>query len=186
MKALVYKSTGSWYIVKTNDGKQFNARIKGVLKIGGITSTNPIAVGDEVEMEMENELESTTTINKIYDRRNYVARRSPHNKHQHHIVASNLNQSLLFATLRDPKTSTGFIDRFLVACEMYHLPAIIVFNKADIYRKKEMDKFAEVKTTYETIRDRPFTGQPCEVVSFQTISDGSKSGYLVSLGSGCN
>ena len=151
MKALVYKSTGSWYIVKTNDGKQFNARIKGVLKIDGITSTNPIAVGDEVEMEMENELESTTTINKIYDRRNYVARRSPHNKNQHHIVASNLNQSLLFATLRDPKTSTGFIDRFLVACEMYHLPAIIVFNKADIYRKKEMDKFAEVKTTYETI-----------------------------------
>ena len=151
MKGLIYKSTGSWYITKTNDGKQYNARIRGLLKIDGITSTNPIAVGDEVEMEMENELESTTTITKIYDRRNYVARQSPHNKHQHHIIASNLDQSLLFATLKDPKTSTGFIDRFLCACEMYHLPAIIVFNKADVYRTKELDKFEEVKKTYETI-----------------------------------
>ena len=151
MKGLIYKSTGSWYITKTNDGKQYNARIRGLLKIDGITSTNPIAVGDDVEMEMENELESTTTITKIYDRRNYVARQSPHNKHQHHIIASNLDQSLLFATLKDPKTSTGFIDRFLCACEMYHLPAIIVFNKADVYRTKELDKFEEVKKTYETI-----------------------------------
>jgi ribosome biogenesis GTPase / thiamine phosphate phosphatase len=151
MKALVYKSTGSWYIVKTHDGKQYNARIKGVLKIEGITSTNPIAVGDEVEMEMENELESTTTITTIHPRKNYVARQSPHNKHQHHIIASNLHQSLLFATLKDPKTSTGFIDRFLVACEMYHLPAIIVFNKADIYKTKEQEKFAEIKATYEAI-----------------------------------
>ncbi len=151
MKALVYKSTGSWYIVKTSDGKQYNARIKGVLKIDGITSTNPIAVGDEVEMEMENELESTTTITTIYDRFNYVARQSPHNKYQHHIIASNLDQSLLFATLKDPKTSTGFIDRFLIACEMYHLPAIIVFNKSDLYKKKELEKFEEVKATYEKV-----------------------------------
>ena len=151
MKALVYKSTGSWYVVKTAKGKQYNARIKGVLKIEGITSTNPIAVGDEVEMELENELENTTTITKIIDRRNYVARQSPHNKHQHHIIASNLDQSLLFATLKDPKTSTGFIDRFLIACEMYHLPAIIVFNKADLYKEKEQTKFSEVKATYEAI-----------------------------------
>lgn len=151
MKALVYKSTGSWYVVKTSDGKQYNARIKGVLKIDGITSTNPIAVGDEVEMEMENELESTTTITTIYDRFNYVARQSPHNKYQHHIIASNLDQSLLFATLKDPKTSTGFIDRFLIACEMYHLPAIIVFNKSDLYKKKELEKFEEVKATYEKV-----------------------------------
>ena len=151
MKALVYKSTGSWYVVKTDDGKQYNARIKGVLKIDGITSTNPIAVGDEVEMEMENELESTTTITTIFNRQNYVARQSPHNKHQHHIIASNLDQSLLFATLKDPKTSTGFIDRFLIACEMYHLPAIIVFNKADLYKEKEQLKFEEVKETYEAI-----------------------------------
>jgi len=151
MKALVYKSTGSWYVVKINAGKVFNARIKGVLKIDGITSTNPIAVGDEVEIEIENELENTATILEILPRRNYVARVSPHNKHQHHIVASNLDQSILFATLKDPKTSQGFIDRFLVACEMYHVPAIIVFNKADIYKKKENEKFELLKSIYETI-----------------------------------
>jgi ribosome biogenesis GTPase len=102
-------------------------------------------------MEMENELESTTTITTIFNRQNYVARQSPHNKHQHHIIASNLDQSLLFATLKDPKTSTGFIDRFLIACEMYHLPAIIVFNKADLYKEKEQLRFEEIKSTYEAI-----------------------------------
>ncbi|MDE3236453.1 MAG: ribosome small subunit-dependent GTPase A [Bacteroidota bacterium] len=151
MKGWVYKSTGSWYVVKNEAGKAFNARIKGVFKIDGITSTNPIAVGDEVEIEMENEWENTVTITTIHDRRNYVARQSPHHKKQHHIVASNLDQSLLFATLKDPKTSQGFIDRFLVACEMYHVPAILVFNKSDLYRKKEMDIFHEWKNIYESI-----------------------------------
>ena len=151
MKALIYKSTGSWYFAKNEEGKQFNARIKGVLKISGLTSTNPIAVGDVVEMEVENELENTATITAIYDRKNYIARVSPHNKNQHHIVASNLDQSFLFATIKDPKTSQGFIDRFLVSSEAYHLPAVIIFNKADVYRKKELEKFEELKNIYETI-----------------------------------
>jgi ribosome biogenesis GTPase len=151
MKALIYKSTGSWYIAKDEAGRLYNARIKGVLKIDNITSTNPIAVGDVVEMELENELESTGTISQIYDRKNYIARVSPHNKHQHHIVASNVDQSILFATLKDPKTSQGFIDRFLVTCEAYHVPAIIVFNKSDVYRKKELERFAEVEEMYQTI-----------------------------------
>ena len=112
MKALVYKSTGSWYVVKTTEGKTYNARIKGIFKIDGITSTNPIAVGDEVEMVLENEVEDTTTITEIFPRKNYVARTSPSNKNKHHIIASNLDQALLFATLKDPKTSTGFIDLF--------------------------------------------------------------------------
>ena len=151
MKALVYKSTGSWYILKDEAGRTYNARIKGVLKIDGITSTNPIAVGDIVTVEMENEGESTLTITAIGERKNYIARRSPHNKHQHHIVASNLDQSLLFATLKDPKTSQGFIDRFLITSEAYHVPAIIVFNKADLYRKKETEKFQELRNMYEKI-----------------------------------
>lgn len=151
MKGLIYKSTGSWYIAKNEEGRQFNARIKGVLKISGVTSTNPIAVGDFVEMDLENELESTATITTIYDRKNYIARVSPHNKNQHHIVASNLDQSFLFATIRDPKTSQGFIDRFLVSCESYHLTAVIIFNKADVYRKKELEKFEELKSIYEAI-----------------------------------
>jgi ribosome biogenesis GTPase len=151
MKALIYKSTGSWYFAKNEEGRQFNARIKGVLKISGLTSTNPIAVGDLVEMDLENDLENTATITAIHDRKNYIARVSPHNRNQHHIVASNLDQSFLFATIKDPKTSQGFIDRFLVSCGSYHLPAVIVFNKADVYRKKELEKFEELKEIYQTI-----------------------------------
>lgn len=151
MRALVYKSTGSWYVTKTEEGKTINARIKGVFKMEGLTSTNPIAVGDEVEIVLENDAEGTAMITKIYDRRNYITRQSPANKNHHHIVASNLDQSVIFATLKEPRTSTGFIDRYLVTCEAYHVPAVIVFNKADIYRKKELDKFEELKKVYTSI-----------------------------------
>ena len=151
MKARIYKSTGSWYVAKSENGKLYNARIKGIFKIDEITSTNPLAVGDEVEMEIEDIQEESAMIDHIYDRRNYVARVSPHNKRLHHIIASNLDQSILFATLKDPKTSQGFMDRFLVSCESYHIPAIIVFNKSDIYRKKELDKFALLKEIYEAV-----------------------------------
>ncbi|MEX6685879.1 ribosome small subunit-dependent GTPase A [Danxiaibacter flavus] len=151
MRALVYKSTGSWYITKTEDGTVYNARIKGIFKIEGITSTNPIAVGDEVEIEHENEIEKTVIITQIYDRKNYIARVSPHNKNQHHIVASNLDQTLLFATLKEPKTSQGFIDRFLISAESFHVPAVIVFNKADIYRKKELEQYEKLHAMYTDI-----------------------------------
>ena len=151
MKARIYKSTGSWYVAKAEDGKLYNARIKGIFKIESITSTNPIAVGDEVEMEIEAIAEQSAIIDHIYDRRNYVARISPHNKYQHHIIASNLDQSILFATLKEPKTSQGFMDRFLISCESYHIPAIIVFNKADLYKKKEMERFDFLKNIYQAI-----------------------------------
>jgi ribosome biogenesis GTPase len=151
MKAIVYKSTGSWYMVQNEVGKQFNARIKGKFKIDDITSTNPIAVGDVVTVEMENEGEDTVTITGIDQRKNYITRTSVQNKNQHHIIASNLDQSLLFATLKSPKTSQGFMDRFIVTSEAYHIPAIIVFNKADLYREKEMEKYAEYKSMYEKI-----------------------------------
>ncbi|MEO7531821.1 MAG: ribosome small subunit-dependent GTPase A [Sediminibacterium sp.] len=151
MKACIYKSTGSWYVAKAADGKMYNARIKGIFKIEDITSTNPIAVGDEVEMVIEDIQEESAMIDHIHDRKNYVARVSPHNKRQHHIIASNLDQSILFATLKDPKTSQGFMDRFLISCESYHIPAIIVFNKSDIYKKKEMEKFSLLKDIYESI-----------------------------------
>jgi len=151
MKATVYKSTGSWYTVKDEAGKWHNARMKGIFRIDEITSTNPVAVGDGVDIEVENALENSATITKIYDRDNYIHRHSPRFKFQHHIVASNLDQSLLVATLREPKTSQGFIDRFLVASEMFHVPAIIVFNKTDLYRAKEDEKFAEWKEMYERV-----------------------------------
>lgn len=151
MKALIYKSTGSWYRLKNDAGEAFNARIKGKFKIDNITSTNPLAVGDIVEAEKEDIEEESWIINHIYPRKNYITRQSPHNKHQHHIIASNLDQSILLATLKDPKTSTGFIDRFLVASEAYHVPAIIVFNKSDLYKEKEKEKFIEFKSVYEKI-----------------------------------
>jgi ribosome biogenesis GTPase / thiamine phosphate phosphatase len=149
MRARVYKSTGSWYTVKTDAGQMFLARIKGIFKIDGITSTNPIAVGDYVNIEVEEGgEEGGMTITEIEPRDNYINRQSPANKHQHHIIASNLDQMLLIATLRDPKTSQGFIDRFLVAGEAYHIPSVVIFNKADIYRKKEMETFEEKKQMY--------------------------------------
>lgn len=148
MKAKVYKSTGSWYQVKAENGQFYNARAKGVFKIEGHTSTNPIAVGDEVDIEIEAVQEESAIIQTIHDRRNYVARVSPHNKRMHHIIASNIDQSLLFATLKEPKTSTGFIDRFLISCEAYHIPAILVFNKADLYKAKEMERFEFLKEIY--------------------------------------
>ena len=151
MTAQVYKSTGSWYVVKTPDGEVWNARLKGVMKLDGITSTNPIAVGDIVGMEEEDGQEHTGVITDVKDRRNYINRQSPHNRFQHHIVAANIDQSLLLVTLKEPRTSQGFIDRWLVTCEAYHVPAILIFNKADLYKKKEEEKFEEWKEMYEAI-----------------------------------
>lgn len=128
-----------------------NARIKGVFKIDDITSTNPVAVGDEVEVETELETENTAIITGIHPRRNYINRQSPSHKKQHHIVAANIDQSLLFATLKEPRTSQGFIDRFLVTCEAYHVPAMVVFNKADLYKKKELEKYGEMEQMYRNI-----------------------------------
>ncbi len=155
MKALVYKSTGSWYVLRNEEGEEFNARIKGKFKIDDITSTNPIAVGDVVDIDKEDGEESIV-ITKIHDRKNYITRQSPHNKHMHHIVGANLDQSILLATLKDPKTSTGFIDRFLVASEAYHVPAIIVFNKTDLHKAKEKERFEKIKSIYEKIGYRVY------------------------------
>lgn len=151
MKGTIYKSTGSWYSVKGEDGAFYKARLKGKFKIEGITSTNPIAVGDEVAFDMEDELENRVMITDLFPRRNYVNRISPANRRMHHIIASNLDQSLLVATLKDPRTSVGFIDRFLVTCEAFHIPAIVLFNKADIYGEQEMALFEERKAMYEAV-----------------------------------
>ena len=151
MKAVVYKSTGSWYTVRDESGKTWNARMKGIFKIDDITSTNPLAVGDEVDIDIEQENELSAIVSDILPRKNYINRQSPRHKHQHHIIAANVDQSLLVATLKEPRTSQGFIDRFLVACEMYHVPAVILFNKSDLYRNKEMKKYEEWKDMYEAI-----------------------------------
>lgn len=151
MLAGIYRSTGSWYIAKTESGLVFNARIKGIFKIDGITSTNPIAVGDVVDIEPEDETSGNAVITEIHERKNYIARSSPRHKKQHHIIASNLDKALVIATLKEPKTSQGFIDRCLVAAEAYHIPSIIVFNKTDIYKKKEWDVFEKLQRIYNDV-----------------------------------
>jgi ribosome biogenesis GTPase len=161
MKALVYKSTGSWYNVKDETGHWHNARMKGVFKIDDITSTNPVAVGDIVEVETEDSVAGTAIITEIHTRRNYINRQSPRVKHQHHIIAANLDQSFLVATLKEPRTSQGFIDRFLVASEMYHVPSSIIFNKADLYKKKDLDKFEAWEKMYRSV------GYPVFLTSIQ-------------------
>jgi ribosome biogenesis GTPase len=148
MQARVYKSTGSWYSVKNTEGKMVLARIKGKFKIEGISSTNPIAVGDLVTLEPDNERENTYIISEIKERRNYINRQSPHRRHQHHIIAANLDQSILFATIKSPRTSQGFIDRFLITSEAFHIPGIIIFNKADLYEEKEMIQYEEWASMY--------------------------------------
>ena len=170
MKALVYKSTGSWYLVKNENGEEFKARVKGKFKIDDITSTNPIAVGDVVDIDKE-EGEESIVITKIYDRKNYITRQSPHNKYLHHIVAANLDQSFLLATLKDPKTSNGFIDRFLVASEAYHVPAIIVFNKSDLYQSKEKEKFEHFKSIYEKIGYAVYSMSLLEKAGIKEVRD---------------
>ena len=170
MKALVYKSTGSWYLVKNENGEEFKARVKGKFKIDDITSTNPIAVGDVVDIDKE-EGEESIVITKIYDRKNYITRQSPHNKYLHHIVAANLDQSILLATLKDPKTSNGFIDRFLVASEAYHVPAIIVFNKSDLYQSKEKEKFEHFKSIYEKIGYAVYSMSLLEKAGIKEVRD---------------
>jgi ribosome biogenesis GTPase / thiamine phosphate phosphatase len=149
MKATVYKSTGSWYVVKTADQKFWDARLRGSFKIDGLTSTNPLVVGDSVEIEPESS-GTAAIISEIHTRKNYINRQSPAHKMQQHIVAANIDQSLLIASLKAPKTSQGFIDRFLVTGEAYHIPSVIVLNKADIYGKKEIEKFRLWEEMYKS------------------------------------
>lgn len=147
---LVYRSTGSWYVVRDEAGIVWNARIKGKMKIDDeISSTNPIAVGDNVIFEVEEEGTNTAIISGVADRNNYIIRVSPHNKNQKHIVATNLDAALVMATITHPRTSNGFIDRFLVTAEAYHIPAIIVINKIDLLKEKHEVQLQEWKDMYE-------------------------------------
>ncbi|MFN6243343.1 MAG: ribosome small subunit-dependent GTPase A, partial [Bacteroidota bacterium] len=121
------------------------------LKLEDITSTNPVAVGDWVDFEIESDAQGTALIDQILPRHNYINRQSPRHKHQHHIVAANLDQTVLVVTLREPRTSQGFIDRFLVAAEMYHVKPVLVFNKSDLYRAKELQLFEALRDMYQPI-----------------------------------
>lgn len=148
MQGLVYKSTGSWYSVRDPDGFFWDTRIKGKLKIDTeISSTNPIAVGDTVLFDMEDSSIRTGIITSVAQRNNYIVRVSPHNVNQKHIIAANIDLALLVASVADPRTSTGFIDRFLITAEAYHIPAILVVNKIDLLKAKHekvLDRWKEI------------------------------------------
>jgi ribosome biogenesis GTPase len=132
MEGIVVKSTGSWYSVRLHSGAYIQCRIKGKFRLEGIKHTNPIAVGDRVDIEMETGREEGVIV-KIHERKNYIIRKASNLSKQTHILASNLDQAIVVASLVQPATSLGFIDRFLATAEAYHVPAIIVFNKADLY-----------------------------------------------------
>jgi len=158
MEGLVTKSTGSWYQVLTDDGQKYDCRIKGIFRTKGITTTNPIAVGDRVDFELEPEQE-TGVITKLHPRKNYIIRKSVNLSKQAQIIAANLDQALLIVTLASPRTSLGFIDRFLVTAEAYDVPAALVFNKLDLFSDEGLEILADYQAIYEHI------GYPCYEVS---------------------
>lgn len=160
MKGLVIKNTGSWYTVKGDDGKVVECKIKGNFRLKGIRSTNPVAVGDRVEIAL-NQAE-TAFITHIEDRRNYIVRKSQNLSKQSHILAANVDQALLIVTVNHPQTGTTFIDRFLASAEAYSVPVVLVFNKCDILSVDERHYQRQMVHLYETI------GYECHEVSAAT------------------
>lgn len=160
MKGLVIKNTGSWYTVKTDDGQLIESKIKGNFRLKGIRSTNPVAVGDHVEIITNQE--GTAFISAIEDRRNYIIRKSPNLSKQSHILAANVDQALLVVTVNYPQTSTTFIDRFLASAEAYSVPIVLVFNKHDLLSEEELHYEKMMCTLYETV------GYKCVEISAET------------------
>lgn len=158
MQGLVIKSTGSWYQVHAENGLDYDCRIKGKFRIKGIRTTNPIAVGDRVEFELEPNSENGI-INHLHDRKNYIIRKSINLSKQAQIIAANLDQAFLVVTLASPRTSLGFIDRFLATAEAYDIPAVLIFNKLDLFNKDGLEVLEMYKHIYENI------GYPCYSVS---------------------
>ncbi|MFC2701692.1 ribosome small subunit-dependent GTPase A [Segatella oris] len=160
MKGFVIKNTGSWYSVKTDDGKVVECKIKGNFRLKGIRSTNPVAVGDHVEIALNQE--GTAFITHIDERRNYIIRKSQNLSKQSHIIAANVDQAFLIVTVNYPQTSTTFIDRFLASAEAYSVPVVLVFNKRDILSDDERHYQQSIVHLYETI------GYECREISAAT------------------
>jgi ribosome biogenesis GTPase / thiamine phosphate phosphatase len=165
MKGLVIKSTGSWYDLLGEDHKKYKGRLLGKFKIQRLKVTNPIAVGDEVEFEQGKD--ESVIINTILPRKNYLIRKSVHKASDGHLIASNLDQTLLVITLAFPRTSLGFIDRFLVSAEAFRIPALLIFNKTDLYNdalKKLQSELEEtyLKLNYKSIKTSTVTREGIE------------------------
>lgn len=149
MKGLVIKSTGTSYGVHFEDGMTADCHVKGNFRIRGIRSTNPVAIGDYVEVTTNED--GTNWITEVYDRKNYIVRRSTNLSYASHILAANVDMAALIVTLRHPQTSTTFIDRFLATCEAYRVPACIIFNKIDLLNEEELEELANLRQLYESL-----------------------------------
>ena len=149
-EGIVYKSTGSWYLVKY-DNDFFECRIKGKIRLKDLDTTNPIAVGDNVIFEKDSKEEGQGIISEILPRKNYIIRKSVKLSKQSHIIASNIDLALLLITKDNPPTSFNFIDRFLVTCEAYQIPVILVFNKIDTYSEDDLSRISEIESIYISI-----------------------------------
>ena len=150
IEGTVIKSTGSWYHVQTEEGI-YQCRVTGKFRLEGLKLTNPVAVGDQVMIQLEKGEEVWGTIKKILPRKNYVVRQSPRKKHFVHFLASNVDQAVLLVTIVEPKLKQGFIDRFLLMTEPYDIPVTIVFNKSDLYEEEDLDLYNYMKAIYESI-----------------------------------
>ncbi|NNK27802.1 MAG: ribosome small subunit-dependent GTPase A, partial [Flavobacteriaceae bacterium] len=152
MTGTVYKSTGSWYTIKADNGDFYECRIKGKFRLKGIKSTNPIAVGDKVDFKLETKSDQVTgVINHIHDRTNYIVRKSVKLSKQTHIIASNIDQVFLLVTIDNPPTFTIFIDRFLVTAEAYSIKVILLFNKIDTYDDETLMEVRYLAHVYRSI-----------------------------------
>lgn len=160
MHGLIIKNTGSWYTVKTDDGRIVECKVKGNFRLKGIRSTSPVAVGDYVDIIMNPE--GTALISTINDRKNYIIRKASNLSKQSQIIAANLDQALLIITIKQPETSTTFIDRFLAGAEAYRVPVVLVFNKTDLLNDDERHYQQQMVTLYENI------GYPCIEISAET------------------
>lgn len=149
-EGIVVKSTGSWYIVKIGE-EHLACRIIGRFRLDGHRLTNPVAVGDRVKVDIEDQEERTGVIREILPRTNYVLRQSPRRKHFMHLMASNIDQALLIVTLREPMLKSGFIDRYLLMTEPYDIPVIILFNKMDVYREEDFVRLKDLEDIYQKI-----------------------------------
>ncbi len=149
MKGLIIRNTGSWYSVKTEEGRCVECKVKGNFRLKGIRSTNPVAVGDRVQIVPNRE--GTAFITAIEDRRNYIIRRASNLSKQSHILAANVDQCMLIVTVSHPETSTTFIDRFLASAEAYRVPVLLLFNKTDIYNDAELHSLDDLVRLYTSI-----------------------------------
>lgn len=170
MQGLVIKSTGSWYQVYAEDGVNYDCRIKGKFRIKGIQTTNPIAVGDVVDFEMEPN-SGNGVINKLHERKNYIIRKSINLSRQSQIIAANMDQAFLVVTLVSPRTSLGFIDRFLATAEAYHIPSTLIFNKLDLFNEAGLEILEEYKSIYENIDYPCYAVSALEGTNMQQLQD---------------